>query len=282
MAIKDYCKDCIHFINKVCGDHSNSCYTGCARKKTYFSSGARVEYYGKVGTIKFVSVGAAFCSVKYDDGSERDELLHTLVPLKKETEKHFLAEYKSGESDSNDQHLTREQVEQYLIKQGYCLDDFNKPIKEHVDWFLYEPTHKEQIAETVLNNYDVCDFDRWMKIQRVLFGNEAEEIPFKTAMEIAQSLWEENIEVLDLCDYAEKDEVQASCNDPSDIETSVSDFVHSFYRSYDLKISSYEDKIKKLTNLIMKEIQSHSCLKSLLQNPEQMNFFVMQMALENL
>lgn len=109
----------------------------------------------------------------------------------------------NGSFDVDFHKPSREEISNYFKIQGYSLDDKLNPIPEVVDEFLNPPAHQNQYWEAVVNNYDLCDFDRWIKIQKTLFGDNEEYISFECAMEIAHALYEENYEVLDLNDFTE-------------------------------------------------------------------------------
>jgi hypothetical protein len=86
--------------------------------------------------------------------------------------------------------LTIEKVNEYVHEQGY-------PAERDVQWLL-ENKRRNQVEETVENNYDMCDFERWQHLQDVLFGESDLQIDWETASKIVNLLWEKDIEVLEL------------------------------------------------------------------------------------
>lgn len=103
------------------------------------------------------------------------------------------------------ENLTFEEVKAYLDKQGHEIDINNPTHIEILKWFLNREERKEQVIEAVRNHYDLCDFDRWQHIQRIIFGDDEKVLSFKTAMKISEALWEENIEVLELKTFRDKE-----------------------------------------------------------------------------
>jgi hypothetical protein len=86
--------------------------------------------------------------------------------------------------------LTIEKVNEYVHEQGY-------PAERDVQWLL-ENKRRNQVEETVENNYDMCDFERWQHLKDVLFGESDLQIDWETASKIVNLLWEKDIEVLEL------------------------------------------------------------------------------------
>lgn len=81
-------------------------------------------------------------------------------------------------------------IEKYLKGQGNPC-----PMREEIAEWQHNGKNQWQYNECILNNYDLCDFDRWQYLQQIL-GTTFE---FKTAMEIAGSLYvNEDIDVIDL------------------------------------------------------------------------------------
>ena len=69
------------------------------------------------------------------------------------------------------------------------------PDSDWVDEFI-DPcdSRKEQYWEAVLNDYELCDFDRWQHFQDVI----QTECSWKGFLSIMNTLWEEDIEILEL------------------------------------------------------------------------------------
>lgn len=85
--------------------------------------------------------------------------------------------------------LIKEQVIDYLIKQGYS--DPDEPL---VEGLMNAGDEQQFYDEAVKNNYNIYDVDRWLHLMRVL----KEEFSFDTAMKINCALWDENIESLEV------------------------------------------------------------------------------------
>jgi len=134
----------------------------------------------------------------------KEDLLPTLKIYNDEYESKGWGEYYLWSKDILDyiqnleiSTLTFEQVKSYMEKQG------SDGAKEYVDSLMEQP-RKEQLAEAVKNDYHLCDFDRWQHLQDILFGNEGDTMKFETAMGISSALDEENIEVLELWSWKDK------------------------------------------------------------------------------
>lgn len=60
----------------------------------------------------------------------------------------------------------------------------------------------------------------------------------------------------------------------------VEDTIYSLYRRYDIK--GLDEQQKKLKNICMNELNAHEAIKNEIKNDSQLEFFIIQMALENL
>ena len=60
----------------------------------------------------------------------------------------------------------------------------------------------------------------------------------------------------------------------------VEDTIYSLYRRYDIK--GLEEQQKKLKSICMNELNAHESIKDEIKNDSQLEFFIIQMALENL
>ena len=85
--------------------------------------------------------------------------------------------------------LTREQVEAYFKSQGRPWAD-----EDLYDEFLNAGELQPLYDEIVQNGYDLPDVDRWFHLMDVM----GVDLPFKTAMKIAEALWEADLEALEL------------------------------------------------------------------------------------
>lgn len=85
--------------------------------------------------------------------------------------------------------LTREQVEAYFKSQGRPWAD-----EDLYDEFLTAGELQPLYDEIVQNGYDLPDVDRWFHLMDVM----GVDLPFKTAMKIAEALWEADLEALEL------------------------------------------------------------------------------------
>ena len=85
--------------------------------------------------------------------------------------------------------LTREQVEAYFKGQGRPWAD-----EDLYDEFLNAGELQPLYDEIVQNGYDLPDVDRWFHLMDVM----GVDLPFKTAMKVAEALWEADLEALEL------------------------------------------------------------------------------------
>ena len=86
---------------------------------------------------------------------------------------------------------TREMIEDWFHRNGYP-----EPSKDWIDTFFWHPdeARREQHWEAVLNDYELCDFDRWQHFQDVM----TTACSWRTFKPIMDALYAEDIEVLDL------------------------------------------------------------------------------------
>ena len=56
--------------------------------------------------------------------------------------------------------------------------------------------------------------------------------------------------------------------------------IYSLYRRYDIK--GLDEKQKKLKSICMNELNAHESIKDEIKNDSQLEFFIIQMALDNL
>lgn len=87
------------------------------------------------------------------------------------------------------EHPTAEDIEQYLIHQGYPT-----PSAVQIDEFLNGGDKQAMYDEAVRNEYSLPDVDRWFHITDLLDTS----ISFGAAMMIDNSLWEEQYEVMEM------------------------------------------------------------------------------------
>lgn len=60
----------------------------------------------------------------------------------------------------------------------------------------------------------------------------------------------------------------------------VEDNIYSIYRKYDIK--GQEEQQAKLKRICMNELNSHEEIKDIIKDQKQLEFFIIQMALENI
>lgn len=86
---------------------------------------------------------------------------------------------------------TREMIEDWFHRNGHP-----EPYKGWIDKFFWHPDEdrREQHWEAVMNDYELCDFDRWQHFQDVM----GIECSWETFRPIMDSLWAADIEILDL------------------------------------------------------------------------------------
>lgn len=86
--------------------------------------------------------------------------------------------------EKTDKNILRGELDFILKRQGFCYTS-----NDIIDVFsIYK------LNEMIKNNIDLVDMDRWNAIEDML----GKEISFSDAMHIANKLWEEDIEVLEL------------------------------------------------------------------------------------
>lgn len=86
---------------------------------------------------------------------------------------------------------TYEEVEAYLKSQGHP-----NPEKYWIEEWLEPPLDREQqYWETIYENYNLCDFDRWMHFEDTI--NDI-EIPWNCFIKIMDALWQEDIDILEM------------------------------------------------------------------------------------
>lgn len=82
---------------------------------------------------------------------------------------------------------TIDQADNYFKRNGYPDG------MESVGFDIYDCRHGE-LKEAIINNYDFCDYDRWIAIEKLI----KHDISFEDAMRIDGVLFENDIEIFDL------------------------------------------------------------------------------------
>ena len=92
------------------------------------------------------------------------------------------------EEDREPPEFGRQMVEEYLKRNGWPDPDQNT-----IDWLLCDGPWLEQRKECVMNNYDLCDAERWLHLLDVL----GTDVSFRAAMLVEGVLWENDNDILE-------------------------------------------------------------------------------------
>lgn len=88
--------------------------------------------------------------------------------------------------------LSKKEVTEYMLNQGTCIS-YDENGKRYIedkyvnDWL--NATRIHQVAYAIRENIDLIDFDEWMSLENLLFGEDSEELPYGTAVRINGILW---------------------------------------------------------------------------------------------
>ena len=89
--------------------------------------------------------------------------------------------------------LTVEEVKTYLLNQGSAIsydENQNRYIKDEDTEWWFNKERPNQKAYAIRNNMCLLDFDEWMALEDLLFGEFSEELPYGVAAKINNILWE--------------------------------------------------------------------------------------------
>ncbi|MBQ1237147.1 MAG: hypothetical protein IIX70_02530 [Oscillospiraceae bacterium] len=89
---------------------------------------------------------------------------------------------------STGEHPSPEEVEYYLIQQGYP-----QPSADLTGEFMNGGEKQPMYDEAVRNGYCMADLDRWLQLNSLM----SEPVSFRAAMMIEDALWEEDCELLE-------------------------------------------------------------------------------------
>ena len=79
-------------------------------------------------------------------------------------------------------------IKRYLLQEGTDTSI------ENICYFYANEEYQSEIDEAITKHYELADLDRWIHLMKVLDMH----IKWDTAMSINSTLWEENVEVLEL------------------------------------------------------------------------------------
>lgn len=110
--------------------------------------------------------------------------------------------------------LTREEVQNYLVKQGaYVKYDGNgeRYVEDkHIDTLL-GCNRISQLAYVIRESIDFFEYETWQALETKLFGEQSEEMPYYVASTINGILWNE-LSVTSL-EFIGKKETEVACNE---------------------------------------------------------------------